>query len=85
VSAPTDEELRTAAVRLHYDEGNTEIDPDAKVSRVDDDGIDPAACEHGAYVQAWVWVPYDSITDEDRKNAHPDRCDCKTCRPELYV
>jgi hypothetical protein len=80
---PTDDELRIAAVRLYYDAGAIEIEPDAAVSTPNDH--DAGIGERGAYVQAWVWVAYEAVIDEDRKNACPVRCDCKTCRPELYV
>lgn len=46
----TDEQYRHAAREEFHEDGVIEIDPDAKVSRNDDDP------EEGAYVQAWVWV-----------------------------
>lgn len=48
----TSAQYRDAAKRIHESEGSIEIDDKAKVSRGDDTG---------AYVQAWVWVPNDSI------------------------
>lgn len=48
----TNAQYRDAAKRIHESEGEIEIDDKAKVSRGDDTG---------AYVQAWVWVPNDSI------------------------
>jgi len=53
----TDEAIVKAAKRLHEDEGALEVDeasaplPTARVSR----------SSEGAYVLAWVWVPYDSV------------------------
>jgi len=53
----TDEAIVKAAKRLHEEEGELEIDPasdplpTARVSR----------SAEGAYVLAWVWVPYDSV------------------------
>ena len=44
-------ELIERARALHQEEGTTEIDDDAEVSRSDD----PDA--GGCYVRAWVWVP----------------------------
>lgn len=46
VEFATEEEL-DAAIEIHGDDGNVEIDGDAAVSRADD----------GFWVQAWVWVP----------------------------
>jgi hypothetical protein len=46
----TDEQYRTKAKSLFEEEGEIEIDLNAKVSRGGD---------NGAYVQAWVWVPED--------------------------
>jgi len=39
---------RTRAKELYHQEGEIEVDPDARVSIGGSDG---------AYVQAWVWVP----------------------------
>ncbi len=36
-------------------EGDLELDENAKVSRPDD----PKEDDGGAYVQVWMWVPYD--------------------------
>lgn len=44
----TDAWFRTRAKELHQEEGQIEVDDNARVSRGHDDG---------AYVQAWVWVP----------------------------
>ena len=49
-----DEEFRRKAEALHGRDGVIEIDSDAVVSRGSDDG---------AYVQAWVWVPFDGAGD----------------------
>ena len=55
----TDKAFRRAAKHYHHDEGNIEIDDDAKVSHAHNHDAD-APChnadDHGAYVQAWVWV-----------------------------
>lgn len=48
----TDDEVRKLAREIHGDQDEVVIDPDAIVSRGDDEG---------AYVQAWVWVSF--ITD----------------------
>lgn len=58
---PPDAVLLKAADRLHGVEGECEVDesigdPTAMVSRGDDPG---------AYVRAWVWVPFCEVTDED--------------------
>ncbi len=50
MAVPSDKQMIAAAKRAHHDEGTLEIDPDAKVSRADDND-----CK-GAYVQAWIWV-----------------------------
>jgi hypothetical protein len=78
---PTKSVIRAAARRLFHDEGTCEVDEGAKVSRSKD--TEP----HGAYVQAWVWVDFGDIEEEDRASSavHPERCDCRKCRPELYV
>ena len=49
-TAPTDDQMRAAANKIHGDDGVCEVDHDAPVSR---GSGNPAA---GAYVQAWVWV-----------------------------
>jgi hypothetical protein len=46
----TDDEVRALARELWHRDGEIEIDADATVSR----GSDP-----GAYVAAWVWVPFE--------------------------
>ncbi|HXN51291.1 MAG TPA: hypothetical protein VN943_05085 [Candidatus Acidoferrum sp.] len=40
--------FRNRAKELYHEEGEIEVDNDARVSTGDDDG---------AYVAAWVWVP----------------------------
>lgn len=57
---PTNKQLRAAALRLHGEDGVCEIDPDAEVSHNER--------EAGAYVQAWVWVGFADVTDEDRNS-----------------
>lgn len=46
----TDEELIEKARDMYHRDGEIEIDNNAMTSRGDDPG---------AYVQAWVWVPFD--------------------------
>lgn len=48
---PTDEQLRAKAREL-YDTYGVDINEDAEISTGDDPG---------AYVAAWVWVPYEGI------------------------
>jgi hypothetical protein len=43
----SDEWFRTRAKQLFHDEGQVEVDSNARVSTGSDDG---------AYVEAWVWV-----------------------------
>lgn len=50
VATATDDEVREVARTLYVDEGSVEIDDGAPVSRTDGGA--------GAYVQAWVWVPF---------------------------
>jgi hypothetical protein len=47
--ASSDAEFRARARELHGIDGEVEVDSGAVVSRGDDPG---------AYVQAWVWVPF---------------------------
>jgi hypothetical protein len=44
----TKEWFRTRAAELYHEDGEIEVDSNARVSLGDGDG---------AYVQAWVWVP----------------------------
>jgi hypothetical protein len=44
----SDNWFRTRARELYHEEGSTEVDINAPISRGDDEG---------AYVEAWVWVP----------------------------
>jgi hypothetical protein len=44
----TEEWFRSRAKELYHDEGEIEIDGNARVS---------VSGEDGAYVEAWVWVP----------------------------
>jgi hypothetical protein len=61
---PSDQAMVKAAFRIHHRDGEIEIDshdsrlPTARVSRGD---------SPGAYVLAWVWIPYEDVTAEDRK------------------
>lgn len=45
--------FRSRARELYHEEGQIEIDNEARVSKSDD----------GAYVEAWVWVP---LTEKKR-------------------
>ena len=51
----TDSDIIHAARAMYADGDDVQIDADAKISRGDD-------C--GAYVQAWVWVPYPEPPEE---------------------
>jgi hypothetical protein len=53
---PTDENIREMARKRYGLTGNVDVDDDAVVSRGDDPG---------AYVQAWVWVPFEEGEDEE--------------------
>jgi hypothetical protein len=46
------------AARRDYEdsEGNTQIDDNARLSLVKEEGVPT-----GAWVQAWVWVPADAV------------------------
>jgi hypothetical protein len=57
---PTDQEIRTLARELYGHEGEIEIDDTATVSLSEDHGTDGP---QGAYVQAWVYVPFDEVTN----------------------
>lgn len=60
---PTDKEIVNAAKRIHEEEGTIEVDdastpmPTGRVSLGGE----------GAYVLAWVYVPYDAVKPEDNK------------------
>ena len=45
----SDKWLRTRANELYHRDGIIEVDGNARISRGDDEG---------AYVEAWVWVPF---------------------------
>jgi hypothetical protein len=73
-----DAAYREAAVDLHYRDGQIEIDDDAAVS---------LGSDFGAYVQAWVWVPVDSVwkgeTDSDGAPCvFSNRYRCDSCGEE---
>lgn len=55
VPVPSDDAIRQTAKHLYEEEGLVEIDDGAEISH----GGDP-----GAYVQAWVWVPYEDVTSD---------------------
>ena len=52
-STNSDERLRAKAREIYEDEGSVEVDDNAVVSRA-------KPSEGGAYIQAWVWVPFDA-------------------------
>jgi len=56
-----DEWFRNRAKELYHEEGEIEVDNDARVSTGDDDG---------AYVAAWVWVP--SVKEKPTHRFGPD-------------
>jgi hypothetical protein len=65
---PNDEELWGAAYRLYNEEGAIEIADPINVSR-NDEG-------EGAYVAAWVWVPFDEVFskfEQEVKEAYKKR------------
>ena len=49
----SDDDIRDRARELHQEDGEIEIDSDAGVSQ----NVETTA--DGAYVQAWVWVPFE--------------------------
>ncbi len=54
--AKNDDWYRERAKELYSVDGKVEVDSNARISRGDD---------HGAYVEAWVWVPDDDdLKDE---------------------
>ena len=75
---PTDKQLIKTAKNLYHEAGSIEIDAAAEVSMSDDPATD------GAYVQAWVWVAFDDVVFHTEPE-HATACDCRACRPELYV
>jgi hypothetical protein len=52
----SDDWYRDRAEKLHCVDGEIEVDSNARISRGDD---------HGAYVEAWVWVPDDEDPTDD--------------------
>jgi hypothetical protein len=54
--ARTDDWYRESARELYGEDGEIEVDSNARVSRGDDGG---------AYVEAWVWVPDDGELTDD--------------------
>ncbi len=61
---PSNKVFIAAAKRLYHQEGIIEIDDDAKISLADQ--VDDSCSTPGAYVQAWVWVDIDDITEENQ-------------------
>ena len=64
------EQIRELARKLHEEDGAVEIDDDAKISEI----VEGEECEivgpdpdNGAYVQAWVWVPFAGVEGLDRE------------------
>jgi len=49
----SDDDIRDRARELHQVDGEIEIDDDAEVSQ------NVETTSEGAYVQAWVWVPFE--------------------------
>jgi len=69
----SDDDIRDQAREIHEVEGDTDIDLDAEVKKYD------KAYGHeypGAYVQAWVWVPFG---EEGRSCSHRADKDCMIC------
>ena len=56
--------LIRAAKRMHEKEGEVEVDIPSKSTR----GCVSRGEDPGAYVKAWVWVYFDDVTEEDRKD-----------------
>jgi hypothetical protein len=56
----SDEWFRTRANELYSEEGQIEVDSNARVSNGNDDG---------AYVEAWVWVPLKEEQDSPQLQA----------------
>jgi hypothetical protein len=57
----SDEWFRTRAKELYHEDGEIEVDSDARVSIGDDDG---------AYVAAWVWVPLNEEQSDSSVRGH---------------
>jgi len=53
--------FRTRARELYHEEGEIEVDSDARVSIGGDDG---------AYVAAWVWVPLKEEKSDSQVRGH---------------
>ena len=51
----SDDDIRDRARELHQVDGECEIDEDALVSQ------NVETTSEGAYVQAWVWVPFEEV------------------------
>ena len=60
MSTPTLNQYRNAARQGYHRDGEVEIDQGAKVSKADGNP------DHGAYVQAWVWVDDEDAKDEPK-------------------
>lgn len=59
-----DWQYRAAAHRIHHYEGIVEMDDGATVSRWND---------KGAYIEAWIWVPREHLTAEDKTDGARER------------
>jgi hypothetical protein len=57
-----DKWFQARARELYHEEGEIEIDSDARVS---------VGCDDGAYVAAWVWVPSEEEKLEEEKWTAP--------------
>src|SRR5712691_6732601 len=72
-SPATAKQYREAAKRLHQEDGECEIDANAKISRASTED------EEGAYVQAWVWVPRQAVDKEYDPDGTPASWQCNGC------
>jgi len=81
------EDIRDRARELYERDEGPQIDIDAEVKRYDAD----ARCfaEGGAYVQAWVWVPFEEeeegLTAEERRLVDAPGNTCSDCGANTQV
>ena len=95
---PTDKQLIATAKKLYHDEGSIEIDDAAKISMDDDPATDGAYVQAWVWV-AFDDAEFHMEKDADTEHylneraaevaadepEHATGCDCRACRPELYV